>query len=70
MRVFSTGSQYADWSNRNCDTCKHQDDCNVERRLFEGYLKDGEVSESDARIIGFIDNREAYTWDCPEWSER
>jgi hypothetical protein len=80
-RPFSTGSQFADWTSRNCDSCKKGYDkkrskfkCDYEFALGFSYVGDGMITEEIARAIGYLDNfneeEECYIWECPGWSRR
>lgn len=76
-RPFSTGSQYADWSSRNCGSCKkgyvsvrNEFRCDWERELCVALVGDGQVTEEVACAIGYLDNKECYIWECPEWARR
>ena len=73
-RAFSTGSQYADWSSRNCDSCKKGFDkkrskfrCDYEFALGAAYCGDGQITEEVARAVGCLDNKGCYIWECPGW---
>lgn len=74
-RAFSTGSQFSEWSYRNCLTCKFgfndkhsKFGCERERALVEAYCGDGQITEQVAKAIGFLDNKECYVWECPGWA--
>ena len=76
-RPFSTGSQYGDWSGRNCDSCKkgfnRKKDvfrCEWEMVLCRAYIYDGQVTEEVAKAIGYFGNEECYIWECPGWKKR
>ena len=78
-RPFSTGSQYADWSARNCGTCKkgfkdrpdqNPFQCEWERALCIASICDGQITQEVARAIGYLDNRDCYIWECPGWARR
>jgi len=71
IRPFSNGSQYADWTERNCVRCGKWDpdkagDCEIDLALGLGYLGDGLISAEIADRMGLLENRRSYTWDCPE----
>jgi hypothetical protein len=82
IRIFSNGSQYADWSESNCSRCVKgavnclRDDewptCPIEGALLEGYCGNGTVSEEMARRAGYDGNLcGRYVWPCSEveWTE-
>lgn len=73
-RPFSCGSQYADWTSRNCGSCKKGFDdryfkfkCDYEFALGFSFMGDGTISEEVARAIGYLDNINCYIWECPMW---
>lgn len=73
-KPFSTGTQYADWTSRNCDTCKKgfnekksEYRCDYEFKLALAYVGNGYVSKEIAHVIGYLDNKNCYIWECPEW---
>lgn len=73
-RAFSTGSQYADWNSRNCDSCKKGFDkrhskfrCDYEFALGVAFCGDGLITEEVARAIGFLDSEGCDIWECPGW---
>jgi len=77
-RAFSTGSQYADWSARNCDSCKKGFDnkgmdgwrCEWEKALCLAAIGDHHIKETVARAIGFLDSEGCDLWECPGWERR
>lgn len=79
MRPFSTGSQYSDWEDRNCEKCRlgydHHEEmfcCDIQEHLGLALLSDGEISTNFADRMGYYKNNPpktegfSYTWDCPE----
>lgn len=74
IRPFSNGSQYVDWTARNCDRCAKQFDweaqeshCDIEAALSFACIDDGRITAEIARRAGITDEtRTHYTWDCPE----
>ena len=78
IRVFHCGSQYMDWTERNCDRCvlgSSQDDdpkldemrCDMELMLVVACLDDGLIDRKTADGIGYTGGPPfSYTWDCPE----
>ena len=73
-RPFSTGSQWVEWSSRNCGSCKKGFDmkrgkfrCDHHLALALAYCTDGQVTENVAKAIGYLDNKECYIWECPGW---
>lgn len=75
-RPFSTGSQYNEWTSRNCGSCKKAFDqkpvegfrCDWEKALCVAFLHNGQVSEEVAKAIGYLDNKECIIWECPGWT--
>lgn len=78
VRPFSTGSQFADWCDRNCSRCvKYEPDgpaaaCQIDHALMDAQIGDGSVPPEIAERLGYVEdiawNDEGffYTWDCPE----
>ena len=78
-RPFSSGTQCADWVDRNCIQCAkgckegESPTCPIDVALNDSFWGDGQVSEDIARRMGFLDHnppaREhfSYTWPCPEF---
>jgi hypothetical protein len=70
---FHAGSQYADWTARNCWGCALYDPdtfngaCEIDGALGIAYLEHGKVPRGIAERMGYFKNEGAYTWDCPEW---
>jgi len=71
---FSNGSQYMDWTYRNCDRCRKQaptevslDEipCEIERALIWAMVDDGKIPLPIAERMK-LDKR-AYTWPCGEF---
>jgi hypothetical protein len=69
--VFSNGSQYTDWTSRNCDRCSKYDpegekefECDIDSALFNAFWDDGKVTEEIAKRMGYQPG--LYTWACPE----
>ncbi len=74
VRPFYCGTQFADWTERNCARCKHGYDeqaeefkCFLEKALGEALIGDGTITLEVARKIGWEKPPPfPYTWDCPE----
>lgn len=76
--VFSTGSQYADWGERNCQRCtkynpeRYTGECELDGAMGVAYLTDGRFEPDIAARLGYVEGVAwtnegfAYTWDCPE----
>lgn len=76
MRPFSCGAQFSDWMYANCDRCKKgaPDDgswptCDIQAKLLEAYLDDGNVTDSIACRMGALDYPGHYNWPCGEIAE-
>lgn len=79
VRLFSNGSQWADWQASNCERCtKGALDadgwavtCPLLNLLFDAECGDGTVSEDAAARCGYTDHQGAYVWPCGEveWTE-
>ena len=75
VRPFSNGSQYADWQARNCNRCakynpeRYDGACDIDGALGIAYIGTGTVPDDIARRMGYLDNQDAFTWDCPERQE-
>lgn len=75
IRIFSNGSQFADWEASNCQRCKKWagwdklPTCEIDVALGEAYLGDGTVSQEIATRAGY--DAEKYVWCCGEveWTE-
>lgn len=75
--VFANGTQYLDWTARNCDRCPLAGDpsepgssaCDIFEAIHDAAADDGTVSTDIARRMGLLDNEMAYTWACPEFGE-
>ena len=71
-RPFSTGTQYLDWTDRNCERCtkydpiEFQGNCEIDGALGLALIGHGEVSDEIATRMGYDDNANYFTWDCPE----
>ncbi len=77
-RPFHCGTQFVDWTARNCDRCAlgrgsdpdvTLDDlvCELERAVTWACMDDGTVSREVADRIGATAaGVRALTWDCPE----
>ena len=68
---FSNGTQFLDWEDRNCCRCALYHDgpideapCELDRALGDAQMDDGTVSREVADGLGFLDNRDRYTWPC------
>lgn len=73
-KPFAFDSQYADWSSRNCGTCKKGFDmkhrkfkCDHYLTLALAYCTDGMVTEEVAKAIGYLDSEGCDLWECPGW---
>ena len=70
VRPFYCGSQYGDWTARNCDKCvkynyeNPKKSCTIDYALGTAYMTTGEVSDEIAKRMGFTG--ESYSWQCPE----
>ncbi len=75
IQIFSTGSQYADWSTSNCHRCtkwsgwNELPTCDIDMALGEAYILDGTVSQEIATRADY--DPEKYNWQCGEveWTE-
>lgn len=75
-RPFHSGSQFADWQDRNCGRCWKFDieaafdesKCEIDAALGDAMFGDGTVSAEIALRMGFTDPV-SYTWVCPEREE-
>lgn len=72
-RPFHCGSQYEDWSGKNCESCalgaKEPDfemKCDIEQALLEACFRDGCVEEPIYERMGAEENKGHYIWQCPE----
>lgn len=75
-RPFSFGSQYSDWSSKNCANCikgaKEPDfviNCDIEQELLLASFEDGYVTEDVFKRMGAEKNEGNYNWICPERQE-
>lgn len=77
VRPFSTGSQFADWEERNCNRCtksyinnasatEGEGPCDIDNALTVAYIADGLVLHDIAVRMGWEPGWKNYTWDCPE----
>lgn len=78
IRVFDTGTQFADWEMRNCDQCwksfanqpRQRKDgkskCELDYELTAACMGDGRISPQVGERIGYKPGAQIYTWDCPE----
>lgn len=73
FRPFSNGTQYLDWETSNCSRCtktleRHDGYfiCSIEAALNAAMFDDGTISESIAKRMGYLNNRDAYSWPCGE----
>lgn len=75
MRPFHCGSQYVDWTSRNCDRCKSSWDdgmavpygpCEIDNALSAACLEDGQVSDEIGKRMGAGADPLSYSWECPE----
>lgn len=67
VSIFSNGSQYMDWMDRNCCECA-KEVCEYQRAISVAAIDDGTISNEIAKRMGYTDPLE-YTWDCPEKEE-
>jgi hypothetical protein len=69
---FSTGSQFADWLDRNCERCvKYEPEgaagaCSIDAALLTAQITDGSVPDEIAERLGYEPDKNYYTWYCPE----
>ena len=75
IRIFSNGSQDADWLGRNCLQCKKWGEkvsasCEIADAMQLAYFDDGTLSAEMAKRMGYPGPAVAYTWDCPEREEK
>lgn len=75
-RPFSSGSQYSDWSSKNCANCskgaKEPDFvmcCDIEEKLFVASFEDGNIDKDIYDRMGAKSNVGIYNWHCPEKQE-
>jgi hypothetical protein len=76
VRPFHCGTQYADWQESNCRTCRKAAPpdaadfadvpCRIELALIHAYLGDGDVTAEIADAMGLTANPLAYGWRCGE----
>jgi hypothetical protein len=58
VRPFSTGSQYADWTDKNCANCwkavksSKRFNCSIEKELGKAYWDNGEIPDEIAARMG------------------
>lgn len=81
VHPFDTGTQFADWEMRNCDTCwksytnqpRQRKDgkskCEMDYALGRACMGNGKVTQEVADRIGYKTGANLYTWDCPEREE-
>ena len=76
-KPFPTSNQYADWSSRNCGSCRKGFDqnhgkfrCDYECNLAYAYCGDGQVTEEVAKAIGYLDSEGCDLWQCSGWARR
>lgn len=67
VRPFSNGTEFSDWTERNCDRCVRRgpsdtgSECRLERALAVAYFGSGEVTVDVARLINRAgDDRESF----------
>ncbi|OGO34767.1 MAG: hypothetical protein A2W35_06645 [Chloroflexi bacterium RBG_16_57_11] len=77
-RPFANGSQFADWTGKNCGNCKKSTQgtfahwiCDVEKEIWKTYYGTGKMSEEIARRMNYLrdDGSNAgleYGWPCAE----
>lgn len=68
-RPFSSGAQFADWRDLNCNKCKKgyvtNWNCDIEHALDYAYIVNGHVSDSIAARMGREEKK--YLWTCHEF---
>jgi hypothetical protein len=70
VRPFSNGSQYGDWTDSNCATCRKAAKdggpvaCEIELALVTAYVGDGVIPLGVADRMGRDHGR--YVWPCME----
>jgi hypothetical protein len=80
IRPFGDGTQFADWTECNCNRCtkgvhRLADDawptCELEAALTTACFDTGEITLDIAKRIGMRDGEERYVWPCNEveWTE-
>lgn len=59
VHPFSNGSEFSEWTARNCDRCLRRGDtgteCVLELALVRAYFGDGSVSADEARRLNRVD---------------
>lgn len=76
--IFSNGTQFADWTDRNCDRCKkgasvilepHEwPTCEIEYAIGVAYIGSGKIDEEIAKRAGVSEETKGcYTWECNEY---
>ena len=76
VSLFSTGSQFADWTSKNCDHCKKamaenasRYTCDIEKALWDAYMSDGKVDKAIAHRACYHPSAGGigyYNWPCDE----
>jgi hypothetical protein len=80
VQPFSSGSQFAEWEDRNCGRCVKSASntwdqvstpcpvyqCVIDELLGLACINDGKVPDEIAERSGYLANQGKYTWDCPE----
>ena len=84
-KPFSTDKQFADWRILNCDTCKKTFNetpgfeirCTLELEVWGTFFGGGKkknkyspITEEVAKEIGYLDNKNSYTWKCSAWKSK
>ncbi len=81
VRPFSNGTQYADWTDSNCNRCTkgvHRLDdeiawptCELEAALLTACFESGEIPLFIAERIGMKEDEARYCWPCAEvdWTD-
>jgi hypothetical protein len=77
VRPFSSGTQFADWTSRNCDRCSkgasptlepdQWPTCEIEGALVAGYVGDGTITAEIAKRMAL--EPLALTWECGEFED-
>ncbi|MHB0967422.1 MAG: hypothetical protein ACYC36_13315 [Bellilinea sp.] len=70
---FSSGTQFADWTENNCRRCKRYgtkpdpEKCEIDFAFGDAFWGDGSVSEDIAKRMGYLDNQRSLVWRCNEF---
>jgi len=67
VRPFYCGSQFSDWTEKNCDHCKKIERCDIKDALWEAYVGDGNVSHEIGKRMNYSSDQPGYySWPCNE----